>query len=66
MLESFYGVENIVVFSKKSYPKVNIFLKITGYKNGYHTISSRFMKIKSIYDEIAFIPLKKPVKAVLL
>ena len=40
--------------SKRSYPKVNIFLKITGYKDGYHTILSRFVRVKSIYDEISF------------
>jgi len=45
-----------VIYLKKSYPKVNIFLKITGYKDGYHTISSRFMKVKSLYDTISFIP----------
>ncbi len=39
---------------KKSYPKLNIFLKITGYKDGYHTIFSRFVKLKSIFDLIKF------------
>lgn len=38
----------------KSYPKINIFLKITGKRGSYHTISSRFVKIKSFYDEIGF------------
>ena len=37
---------------EKSYPKINIFLKIEGFKNGYHQLNSRFMKIKNIYDEI--------------
>lgn len=40
--------------SYRSYPKVNIFLKITGKRGSYHTICSRFVKIKSFYDEIEF------------
>ncbi len=39
----------------KSYAKVNIFLKITGFKDGYHQILSRFMRVKSLYDEIEFV-----------
>jgi len=46
----------------KSYAKVNIFLKITGKKeyNGssYHTLNSRFMLVKNLYDTIEFIPQK--------
>jgi len=46
----------------KSYAKVNIFLKITGTKefNGsiYHTINSRFMLVKDLYDTIEFVPQK--------
>ena len=45
--------------SYKSFPKVNIFLKITGKRGSYHTISSRFVKIKSFYDEIEFEPSNK-------
>jgi len=30
--------------SIKSYAKVNLFLKITGYKDGYHTLLSRFAR----------------------
>jgi len=45
---------------KKSYAKVNIFLKITGVKefrgNLYHTLNSRFMLAKNLYDEIEFVP----------
>jgi 4-diphosphocytidyl-2-C-methyl-D-erythritol kinase len=36
--------------------KVNIFLKITGYENGYHTLLSRFVQIPQLYDTITFIP----------
>jgi 4-diphosphocytidyl-2-C-methyl-D-erythritol kinase len=51
-----------VVLKKKSYAKVNIFLKITGIKdiNGsiYHTLNSRFVKVNNLYDEIEFVPCK--------
>ncbi|NPA55229.1 MAG: 4-(cytidine 5'-diphospho)-2-C-methyl-D-erythritol kinase [Epsilonproteobacteria bacterium] len=40
---------------QKSYAKVNIFLKITGYSNGYHHLNSRFMKVYSLYDEVEFV-----------
>ncbi len=40
----------------KSYPKVNLFLKIVGIRENYHLIFSRFLRVKSIYDEIKFIP----------
>ena len=36
--------------------KVNIFLKITGYKDGYHTLLSRFMQVTDLYDTIRFVP----------
>jgi 4-diphosphocytidyl-2-C-methyl-D-erythritol kinase len=36
----------------KSYAKINLFLKIEGYKDGYHQLNSRFMKVKNVYDEI--------------
>ncbi len=42
----------------RAYAKINSFLKITGYKNGYHTIVSRFIKVKNLYDTISFIPQK--------
>ncbi|NWF66593.1 MAG: 4-(cytidine 5'-diphospho)-2-C-methyl-D-erythritol kinase [Campylobacterales bacterium] len=37
-----------------SYPKVNLFLKITGFKDGYHQIISRFLLVEDIFDEIEF------------
>ncbi len=40
----------------KSYAKVNIFLKITGTRDLFHEIISRFMRIDSLYDELFFIP----------
>ena len=40
----------------KAYAKVNIFLKITGFDNGYHTLLSRFMKVDGLYDTITFAP----------
>lgn len=41
---------------EKAYAKVNIFLKITGYKDGYHLISSRFMLVESLHDLMWFEP----------
>jgi 4-diphosphocytidyl-2-C-methyl-D-erythritol kinase len=40
----------------KAYAKVNIFLKITGLRDTYHEIISRFMRVDSLYDELSFIP----------
>jgi len=45
-------------YSIKAYAKVNIFLKITGYKDGYHTLISRFMRVEDLYDTITFVPCK--------
>ena len=42
--------------SHKAYAKVNIFLKITGTRERYHTLASRFMRVDSLYDELEFIP----------
>lgn len=42
----------------KAYAKVNIFLKITGYKDGYHTLLSRFMRVDDLYDTITITPSK--------
>ena len=39
----------------KAYAKVNIFLKITGKRENYHEIISRFMKVNSLYDELSFV-----------
>jgi len=46
------------MYSIKAHAKVNIYLKITGYQNGYHTLNSRFVKVKNLYDTIEFIPCK--------
>ena len=47
---------------QKSYAKVNIFLKITGLEEFegrvLHTLNSRFMLVKNLYDTIQFIPAK--------
>ncbi len=42
--------------SIQAHAKVNIFLKITGHTNGYHTLLSRFMQVASLYDSIHFVP----------
>ncbi|WP_428738086.1 4-(cytidine 5'-diphospho)-2-C-methyl-D-erythritol kinase [Sulfurimonas sp.] len=39
----------------KAYAKVNIFLKITGKRDNYHEIISRFVKVNSLYDELYFV-----------
>jgi len=44
------------VYSIKAYAKINIFLKITGHKEGYHTLRSRFMRVENLYDIITFVP----------
>jgi len=38
----------------KSFAKINIFLKIVGTRDNYHLISSRFMLVKTLFDEITF------------
>jgi 4-diphosphocytidyl-2-C-methyl-D-erythritol kinase len=43
-------------YSIKAHAKVNIFLKITGHKEGYHTLLSRFMRVEELYDTIEFVP----------
>jgi len=40
----------------KAFAKVNIFLKITGKRDNYHEIFSRFMKLSNLYDELCFEP----------
>jgi len=40
----------------KAHAKINTFLKITGHKNGYHTLLSRFIKVPHLYDVISFVP----------
>jgi 4-diphosphocytidyl-2-C-methyl-D-erythritol kinase len=44
------------MYSIQAHAKVNIFLKITGHKEGYHTLISRFMRIEDLYDTITFVP----------
>ena len=39
---------------KKSYAKVNIFLKIAGKRDKYHELVSRFVRVHSLYDLISF------------
>lgn len=46
--------------TKKSYAKVNIFLKIVGIRDNYHLLVSRFVLVKNLFDKISFI--KKNVK----
>lgn len=46
----------------KAFAKVNIFLKITGVRENYHEIVSRFMKVNDLYDELSFVS-KKDVEA---
>lgn len=43
---------------KKSYAKVNIFLKIAGKRGQYHELVSRFVRVKNLYDEVEFIQKK--------
>jgi 4-diphosphocytidyl-2-C-methyl-D-erythritol kinase len=42
----------------KAHAKVNIYLKITGHKDGYHTLDSRFMRVENLYDIIEFVECK--------
>ena len=37
-----------------SYAKVNIFLKIIGFRDAYHELNSRFMIVKNLFDTITF------------
>ena len=39
----------------KAFAKVNIFLKITGKRDNYHEIVSRFVKLNNLYDELEFV-----------
>ncbi len=39
----------------KAYAKVNIFLKITGKRENYHEIISRFVRVNTLFDELSFI-----------
>lgn len=44
----------------RAYAKVNIFLKITGTRGEYHTLSSRFMRVNTLFDTIWFEPKSTP------
>ena len=41
-------------YTKKSYAKVNIFLKIAGKRDNYHLLVSRFVRVKNQFDTITF------------
>lgn len=43
----------------KSFAKINVFLKITGKKNGYHQLISRFYRLDNLYDELFLVPKDK-------
>lgn len=43
-----------------AYAKVNVFLKITGVRGEYHTLSSRFMRVNNLYDTLWFEPKSTP------
>ena len=47
---------------KKSYAKVNIFLKIVGTRGAYHELISRFIRVENLYDTISFQPKEKDDK----
>jgi len=38
----------------KAFAKVNVFLKIVGKRGNYHEISSRFILVENLYDELHF------------
>lgn len=44
----------------RAYAKVNIFLKITGTRGDYHTLTSRFMRVSNLYDTLWFEPKPTP------
>jgi 4-diphosphocytidyl-2-C-methyl-D-erythritol kinase len=44
------------MYQTHAHAKVNIFLKITGHKEWYHTLSSRFVQVPNLYDTITFVP----------
>lgn len=44
--------------TQKAHAKINTFLKITGHKDGYHTLLSRFVKVPNLYDTVSFVPQK--------
>jgi len=42
------------MIEKKSYAKVNIFLKIASRRDNYHEIVSRFVRVQGLYDVVRF------------
>ena len=50
--ENFFN--NNQEMTRKSYAKVNIFLKIAGKRNDYHEIVSRFVRVKNLFDVMSF------------
>lgn len=44
------------MYTIDAHAKVNIFLKITGHRDGYHTLLSRFMRVEDLYDTIEIVP----------
>ncbi|MGB3751241.1 MAG: 4-(cytidine 5'-diphospho)-2-C-methyl-D-erythritol kinase, partial [Arcobacteraceae bacterium] len=40
--------------TKKSYAKVNIFLKVVGKRGDYHELASRFVRVKNLFDIMSF------------
>ena len=45
-------------YSIKAHAKVNIFLKITGDKDGQYTLLSRVLRVEELYDTISFVVCK--------
>ena len=41
--------------TRRSYAKVNIFLKIAGKRGDYHELVSRFVRVKNLYDTVRFV-----------
>jgi 4-diphosphocytidyl-2-C-methyl-D-erythritol kinase len=41
--------------TQKAHAKINTFLKITGHRDGYHTLISRFVRVPHLYDTIHFV-----------
>lgn len=44
----------------RAYAKVNVFLKITGKRGEYHTLSSRFARVADLFDTLWFEPKSTP------
>ncbi len=51
-----YIEKNDVGYSIKAHAKITLFLKITGFKDGYHTLRSRVIRVPELYDTISFVP----------